>query len=96
MELRWGDPEAPWWVKLRRAKSHVSEVRQRVDVLQVAEPWSIQREPAGPDGWAYRFRVHKPAPGRSRSSLRGCGGQYARRAGHHRLPAGSLTRGNDE
>jgi hypothetical protein len=63
MELRWGDPEAPWWAKLRRAKSHISEVRQRVDVLQAAEPWSIQREPAGPDdGWAYRFRVHKPVP----------------------------------
>src|SRR5438093_1491518 len=62
MEPRWGDPEAPWWAKLRRAKSHISEVRQQVHVLQVAEPWSVQREPAGPDGWAYRFRVHKPVP----------------------------------
>jgi hypothetical protein len=62
MEPRWGDPEAPWWAKLRRAKSHISEVRQRVGVLHAAEPWSMQREPAGPDGWAYRFRVHKPVP----------------------------------
>lgn len=62
MEPRWGDPEAPWWAKLRRAKSHISEVREQVHALQVAEPWSVQREPAGPDGWAYRFRVHKPVP----------------------------------
>lgn len=62
MEPRWGDPEAPWWVKLRKAKSHISEVRQQVHALQVAEPWSVQPEPAGPDGWAYRFRVHKPVP----------------------------------
>jgi hypothetical protein len=62
MEPRWGDPEAPWWAKLRRAKSHISEVRQQVHALQVAEPWSVQRERAGPDGWAYRFRVHKPVP----------------------------------
>lgn len=45
MEPRWGDnPEAPWWAKLRRAKSHISEVRQQVHALQVAEPWSVQRE----------------------------------------------------
>jgi hypothetical protein len=62
MEPRWGDPEAPWWAKLRRAKSHISEVRQQVHALQVAEPWSVQREPAGPGGWAYRFRVHKSVP----------------------------------
>jgi hypothetical protein len=30
--------------------------------LQAVEPWSVEREPAGPDGWAYRFRVHKPVP----------------------------------
>jgi hypothetical protein len=51
MEPRWGDPEAPWWAKLRRAKSHISDVRQRVHALQVVEPWSVQREPAGKDGW---------------------------------------------
>lgn len=58
----WVDPEAPWWAKLRRARAHIHEVRQRVDALQRAEPWSIQREPAGADGWAYRFRIHRATP----------------------------------
>src|SRR5216684_2750625 len=62
MEARWGDPEAPWWAKLRRAQAHISEVRQRAGALQAAEPWSVQHEPADPDGWAYRFRVQKPIP----------------------------------
>src|ERR1019366_6026636 len=63
MEERWGDPEAPWWAKLRRARAHIDEVRQRVDTLLRAETWSIQREPAdSADGWAYRFRLHRPIP----------------------------------
>jgi hypothetical protein len=62
MKARWGDPEAPWWAKLRRAQAHISEVRQRAGALQAAEPWSVQHEPADPDGWAYRFRVQKPIP----------------------------------
>jgi hypothetical protein len=62
MEERWRDPEAPWWAKLRRAQAHISEVRQRVSALQGTQPWSIQREPTGPDGWAYRFRIHRPIP----------------------------------
>jgi hypothetical protein len=59
MKERWGDPEAPWWAKLRRARVHISEVRQRVDALQRAGTWSIQREPTDADGWAYRFRLHR-------------------------------------
>ena len=62
MEERWRDPEAPWWAKLRRAQAHISEVRQRVSALQGTQPWSIQREPTGPDGWAYRFKIHRPIP----------------------------------
>ena len=62
MEERWGDPEAPWWAKLRRARVHINEVRQRVDALQRAGTWSIQREPADADGWAYRFRLHRAIP----------------------------------
>jgi hypothetical protein len=62
MEERWGDPEAPWWAKIRRARVHINEVRQRVDALQRAETWSIQREPTGADGWAYRFTLHRDIP----------------------------------
>lgn len=62
MEERWGDPEAPWWAKIRRARVHINEVRQRVDALQRAETWSIQREPTGADGWTYRFRLHRAIP----------------------------------
>jgi hypothetical protein len=56
------DPEAPWWAKLRRARAHINEVRQRVDALQSAGMWSIQREPANADGWAYRFKIHGAIP----------------------------------
>jgi hypothetical protein len=62
MVERWDDPEAPWWVKLRRAGSHIEEVQQRVYALRQAEPWSIQREPADTDGWLYRFRLHRTIP----------------------------------
>lgn len=67
------DPEAPWWAKLRRAQVHINEVRQRVDALQSAGIWSIEREPAADgcsyrfrlhraDGWAYRFRINRAVP----------------------------------
>lgn len=63
METWFTDPEAPWWVKLRRAEAHINEVRQRVDALQRAGVWSIEREPAdSTDGWAYRFRLHRSIP----------------------------------
>ncbi|MGD0373311.1 MAG: hypothetical protein ABSB01_01810 [Streptosporangiaceae bacterium] len=63
MEERWIDPEAPWWAKLRRARVHITEVRERVDVLQAAGAWSILREPADhDDAWAYRFRLHRAIP----------------------------------
>jgi hypothetical protein len=67
------DPDAAWWAKLRRAQVHISEVRQRVDALQSAGIWSIEREPAAggcssrfrihrADRWAYRFRVNRAVP----------------------------------
>lgn len=57
------DPDAPWWVMLRRARRHIDEVQARVSALRGSMPWSIDREPAGcPDGWAYRFRLHRPIP----------------------------------
>lgn len=62
MDERWGDPESPWWAKLRRAQVHIDEVQQRMAVLQEAEPWSIQRELAGSDAWSYLLRVHQPIP----------------------------------
>lgn len=62
MDQRWRNPEAPWWAKLRRAQAHISEVQQRVSALQGTQPWSIQCEPTGPDGWAYLFKIHRPIP----------------------------------
>lgn len=62
MHHRWGDPEAPWWVKLRRAQTHISEVEQRVIVLEGKQLWSIQRRPVDPEGWAYHFKIHRPIP----------------------------------
>src|SRR6266568_2169422 len=52
------DPEAPWWVKLRRARLHIDEVHQRVRALDASEPWSVEKEPAeDPDSWTFRFRI---------------------------------------
>src|SRR5260370_11529801 len=62
MDQRWRDPQAPCWAKLRRAQAHISEVQQRVSALLGTQPWSIQREPTGLDGWAYRFKIHRPIP----------------------------------
>jgi hypothetical protein len=64
------DPEAPWWVKLRRARLHIDEVHQRVNALDASAPWSVEKEPAeDPDSWAFRFRIHRPIP----ADLRTCG-----------------------
>jgi hypothetical protein len=63
MEAWLSDAEAPWWAELRRTRRHIDEVQQRVDALQRAEPWSVQREPAhSADGWAYRFKIHRAIP----------------------------------
>ena len=62
MDQHWRDPEAPWWVKLRRAHAHINEVQQRVSSLEETQPWSIQRKPIGSDGWAYHFKIHRPIP----------------------------------
>lgn len=62
METRWHDPESSWWAKLRRAQVHINEVDQRVAVLQRSGAWSVERESAGADGWAYRFRLHQRVP----------------------------------
>ena len=57
------DPEAPWWVKLRRARLHIDEVHQRVRTLDASNPWFIEKEPAeDPDSWAFRFRIQRPIP----------------------------------
>jgi hypothetical protein len=57
------DPEAPWWVKLRRARLHIDEVHQRVRTLDASIPWSVEKEPAeDPDSWAFRFRIQRPIP----------------------------------
>jgi hypothetical protein len=57
------DPEAPWWVKLRRARLHIDEVHQRVRTLDASNPWSVEKEAAeDPDSWAFRFRIQLPIP----------------------------------
>ena len=64
------DPEAPWWVKLRRARLHIDEVHQRVRVLDASKPWSVEKEPIeDPDGWAFRVRIHRPIPADLRAAV---------------------------
>ena len=64
------DPEAPWWVKLRRARLHINEVHQRVRALDASDPWSVEKEPAeDPDSWAFRFRIHRPIPADLRAAV---------------------------
>ncbi len=64
------DPEAPWWVKLRRARLHIDEVHQRVSVLDASKPWSVQKETTeDPDSWAFRFRIHRPIPADLRAAV---------------------------
>jgi hypothetical protein len=57
------DPEAPWWVKLRRARLHIDEVHQRVSTLNASKPWYVDMEPAEDlDSWVFRFRIQRPIP----------------------------------
>lgn len=64
------DPEAPWWVKLRRARIHIDEVHQRVEALGALKPWSLEREPTEDlDSWALRFRIHCPIPADLRATV---------------------------
>ena len=64
------DPEAPWWVKLRRARLHIDEVHQRIRALDASNPWSVEKEPAeDPDSWAFRFRIHRPIPADLRAAV---------------------------
>jgi hypothetical protein len=64
------DPEAPWWVKLRRARFHIDEVRKRVTALDALSPYSVVKEPAqDPDSWAFRFRIHRPIPADLRAAV---------------------------
>lgn len=57
------DPEAPWWVKLRRARVHIDEVQRCVDVLRSSGAWSVQRAPAEcADGWVFRFKCNRAIP----------------------------------
>ena len=60
----WGsDPEAPWWVKLRRARVHIDEVQRCADALGRSEAWSIQREPADcAEGWLFWFKIVQGIP----------------------------------
>ena len=76
---KWGsDPEAPWWVKLRRARVHIDEVRRCADALQHSEAWSIQREPAEcAEGWVFRFKILQGDPCRSVSGGGRCSRQHA-------------------
>jgi hypothetical protein len=64
------DPEAPWWVKLRRARLHIDEVHQRVRAFNASDPWSVEKEPAeDPDSWAFRFSIHRPIPADLRAAV---------------------------
>jgi hypothetical protein len=64
------DPEAPWWVKLRRARLHIDEVHERVRALDASGPWSIDKETTeDPDSWAFRFRIHRPIPADLRAAV---------------------------
>jgi hypothetical protein len=64
------DPEAPWWVKLRRARLHIDEVHQRVRALDASGPWSVEKERGeDPDSWAFRFRIHHPIPADLRAAV---------------------------
>lgn len=64
------DPEAPWWVKLRRARLHIDEVHERVRALDASKPWSVERETtADQDSWAFRFRIHRPIPADLRAAV---------------------------
>jgi hypothetical protein len=64
------DAEAPWWVKLRRARLHIDEVHQRIRALDASEPWSVEKEPTeDPDSWAFRFRTCRPIPADLRAAV---------------------------
>jgi hypothetical protein len=64
------DPEAPWWVKLRRARLHIDEVHQRIRALDASKPWSVGKETTeDPDSWAFRFRIHRPIPADLRAAV---------------------------
>jgi hypothetical protein len=59
----WSDGEAAWWAKLRRARAHISDVRQRVSDFEATHPWSVE-DFAGeaPNERGYRLLVSAPVP----------------------------------
>jgi hypothetical protein len=60
---QWQNPEAPWGAKLRRARTHVKEIAERLKGFLNEEPWSIDTEPGRtPNESAYRLRVRKQVP----------------------------------
>lgn len=64
------DPEAPWWVRLRRARIHIDEVHQRVGALNASKPWSVELETTeDSDSWAFRFRIYRPIPADLRAAV---------------------------
>ena len=57
----WKDPEAPWWVKLRRATELMIEVGDRCNSIKRAcGVWRVESEDEDAQSWRYRFRVLKP------------------------------------
>lgn len=61
-DFTWAERDAPWWVKLRRAGTHIREAATAIRAFGETEPWRVEEEPGDqPNVVAYRFRIdHQP------------------------------------
>lgn len=59
----WTDPKSSWWVKARRAETHIAELDRLVNAYRESEPFSLTSEPTDkPERTAYRLRFSTPVP----------------------------------
>ena len=59
----WTDPKSSWWVKAKRAETHLAELNRLVGAYRDSEPYSLIPEPTDmPERTAYRLRFFTPVP----------------------------------
>jgi hypothetical protein len=62
-DFTWAKRDAPWWVKLRRAGTHIREAAISIGALLETKPWRVEPEPADqPQVVAYRLRIDRQPP----------------------------------
>jgi hypothetical protein len=62
-DITWADRDAPWWVKLRRAGTHIREAAIAIGAFGATKPWRVEEEPGDqPHAVTYRLRIDRQPP----------------------------------